>query len=152
MRQEAKSRVDQLSADYRNLTTNVRSYYNQKEQIEQEQQAREELFSRKYTTNSSGDTAIPLDPSLTHNSQLHQAHKGLDLLLENASGVIGGLQNQYSILKKARTKMLDVASTLGLSNTVMRLIERRTTQDKWIFWTGVVITLFVIFIVLRYFL
>ena len=27
------SRVDQLSADYRNLTTSVRSYYNQKEQI-----------------------------------------------------------------------------------------------------------------------
>ena len=47
-------------------------------------------------------------------------------------------------------KMLDVANMLGLSNTVMRLIERRATQDKLIMIGGMVLTCVVIFLVIRY--
>lgn len=47
-------------------------------------------------------------------------------------------------------KMLDVANMLGLSNTVMRLIERRATQDKLIMIGGMLLTCLVIFLVIRY--
>ena len=37
-------------------------------------------------------------------------------------------RNVNGLLQGVQRKMLDVANTLGLSNTVMRLIEKRTTQ------------------------
>ncbi|XP_030649025.1 Golgi SNAP receptor complex member 2 isoform X2 [Chanos chanos] len=47
-------------------------------------------------------------------------------------------------------KMLDVANMLGLSNTVMRLIEKRASQDKLIMITGMVVTCVVMFLVVKY--
>ena len=45
---------------------------------------------------------------------------------------------------------MDVAHTLGLSNTVMRLIEQRTMQDKIILYGGMVITLLVMWMLHSY--
>lgn len=46
--------------------------------------------------------------------------------------------------------MLDVANMLGLSNTVMRLIEKRATQDKFIMIAGMLATCLVMFLVVKY--
>lgn len=48
--------------------------------------------------------------------------------------------------------MLDVANMLGLSNTVMRLIEKRASQDKFIMVGGMLVTCVVIFLVVKYLL
>lgn len=47
-------------------------------------------------------------------------------------------------------KMLDVANMLGLSNTVMRLIEKRATQDKFIMIGGMLVTCIVMLVVVKY--
>ncbi|XP_056404691.1 Golgi SNAP receptor complex member 2 isoform X2 [Hyla sarda] len=47
-------------------------------------------------------------------------------------------------------KILDVANMLGLSNTVMRLIEKRAFQDKAIMISGMVVTCVVMFLVFKY--
>lgn len=47
-------------------------------------------------------------------------------------------------------KMLDVANMLGLSNTVMRLIEKRANQDKFLMVGGMLITCIVMFLVVKY--
>lgn len=46
--------------------------------------------------------------------------------------------------------MLDVANMLGLSNTVMRLIEKRASQDKFIMMAGMLATCVVMFLVVKY--
>lgn len=46
--------------------------------------------------------------------------------------------------------MLDVANMLGLSNTVMRLIEKRASQDKFIMVGGMLLTCVVMFLVVKY--
>lgn len=46
--------------------------------------------------------------------------------------------------------MLDVANMLGLSNTVMRLIEKRANQDKFLMVGGMLITCIVMFLVVKY--
>lgn len=45
---------------------------------------------------------------------------------------------------------MDLASTLGLSNTVMRLIEKRTTQDYYVLFGGMVVTLFIMWILYQW--
>ena len=44
-----------------------------------------------------------------------------------------------------------MASVLGMSNTVMRLIERRSTGDKYILIGGMVVTCVVMFLVVKFF-
>lgn len=52
---------------------------------------------------------------------------------------MGSLKTQRSTLKSAHRKVLDVASSLGLSSNLMRLIERRTTADKILVYGGMVL-------------
>lgn len=115
----------------------------------QEDLEREALMSRSFRAND--DTSIQMDQALTHNSKLNDAHRGVDELLVNGTSILGNLREQRVSLKGVQKKMLDIANTLGLSNTVMRLIERRTYQDKFILYGGMIITCVVMFLVWRYF-
>ncbi|KAM6399326.1 Golgi SNAP receptor complex member 2 isoform 2-T2 [Rhynochetos jubatus] len=47
-------------------------------------------------------------------------------------------------------KILDVANMLGLSNTVMRLIEKRAFQDKYFLIGGIILTCVTMFLVVQY--
>lgn len=40
-----------------------------------------------------------------------------------------------------RTKLLDIANRLGLSSSLLRVIERRDTVDFWIVLAGMLVTL-----------
>ncbi|MGH0173230.1 UNVERIFIED_CONTAM: hypothetical protein FKN15_010655 [Acipenser sinensis] len=68
------------------------------------------------------------------------------LLDHNSKGGSNVLSNNAGTHKK----MLDVANMLGLSNTVMRLIEKRAFQDKFIMIGGMVVTCVVMFLVVKY--
>lgn len=59
------------------------------------------------------------------------------------------LRHQGLSMKGVRKKMLNFAQTLGVSNTVMRLIERRTTQDKYILFGGMIVTLIIMFLLYK---
>lgn len=54
------------------------------------------------------------------------------------------------MIQGTHKKMLDVANMLGLSNTVMRLIEKRAGQDKFLMVGGMLITCIVMFLVVKY--
>ena len=43
--------------------------------------------------------------------------------------------------------MLDIGNQLGLSNTLMRLIEQRTQQDKYILFGGMAASLVIMFLI-----
>ncbi|XP_062993874.1 Golgi SNAP receptor complex member 2 isoform X2 [Elgaria multicarinata webbii] len=47
-------------------------------------------------------------------------------------------------------KIMDVANMLGLSNTVMRLIEKRAFQDKYFMIGGMLVTCVLMFLVVQY--
>ncbi|XP_066499180.1 Golgi SNAP receptor complex member 2 [Hoplias malabaricus] len=148
-RQNAKLRVDQLKYDVQHLQTALRNFQHRRYAREAQEREREELMSRTFTTNDA-DTTIPIDETLQFNSSLHDAHRGMDDLLSSGSGILNGLRDQRGTLKGTHKKMLDVANMLGLSNTVMRLIEKRATQDKFIMITGMLVTCVVMFLVVKY--
>uniref|UniRef100_A0A8C6WYE1 Golgi SNAP receptor complex member 2 n=1 Tax=Neogobius melanostomus TaxID=47308 RepID=A0A8C6WYE1_9GOBI len=127
-RQNAKLRVDQLKYDVQHLRAALQNFKHRRYNKEALEQEREELMSRTFTRN---DTSIPIDETLQLNSSLNNAHRGMDDLLGSGSSILNGLRDQRGTLKGTHKKMLDVANMLGLSNTVMRLIERRATQDKY---------------------
>ena len=60
------------------------------------------------------------------------------------------LSPQRSTLKGVQRKVLDMAQTLGLSNDVLRMMERRQFWDKVILYGGMLMTLALIWFVFRY--
>ena len=46
--------------------------------------------------------------------------------------------------------MLDAANTLGLSRNVIQYIERRVSQDKWVFIAGAIVTFFSMWAIVHY--
>ncbi|MCI21826.1 golgi SNAP receptor complex member, partial [Trifolium medium] len=45
----------------------------------------------------------------------------------------------------AQRKALDVLNTVGISNRVLRLIERRNRVDQWIKYAGMILTIIFLF-------
>ncbi|XP_020853267.1 Golgi SNAP receptor complex member 2 isoform X1 [Phascolarctos cinereus] len=137
-RQNAKLRVDQLKYDVQHLQTALRNFQHRRYTREQQERQREELLARTFTTNDS-DTTIPMDESLQFNSSLQKVHHGMDDLIGGGHSILEGLRAQRMTLKGTQKKILDIANMLGLSNTVMRLIEKRAFQDKYFMiapWRG----------------
>eukprot|EP00731_Ephydatia_muelleri_P020211 Em0012g1036a len=151
-REEVRGRVQQLLADYKSIQGAYLNYQQRRATAEQEVLMREELFSMQFQPNSAGtqDTTIAMDHNQAHHERLTSASKGLDDLIDNASNVLGNLKDQRQNLKGIQRKLLNVANTLGLSNTVMRFIERRTTEDKFVFWGCVICSVVIMIVVIKY--
>lgn len=151
-RANAKMRVDQLKYDCQQVQAALRNLQHKRYMRAQEEQEREALLSRTFTPNDHNDaTSIYIDPALQHHSKMTEAHSRMDELLDSGASILHGLRDQRGVLKGVHRKVLDMANMLGLSGTVMRLIERRTSQDKIIMVVGMVVTCIVMYVVWRYF-
>lgn len=147
-RQNAKMRVDQLKYDSRHLNAALNSWRNQRIRKEREEAEREALLSRKFTTNDHVD--IVIDHNAQHNSSLRNAVYGVDDLLNQGSGILENLRSQRITLKGAHKRLIDIANTLGLSNTTMRLIDQRARQDGFVLVGGMIFTCIIIILVIIY--
>lgn len=116
----------------------------------QEASEREQLLSRRFSPNNV-ETSINLDFSLQQHNAMQNAHTGVDEMIYTGSNVLDNLRSQRDTLKTARTRILDIGNTLGLSNHTMMLIERRVKQDKWVMIGGMFVTLAFIGLVVYYF-
>lgn len=110
-RPNAKMRVDQLKYDVRHLLVSLELWYSRlylkiyfcvdvkqtalqnfqqkKQRREMEQQEREQLLNRRFTSNS--ETSIDIDHSLQHHSSMNNAHQGVDEMImtgESSSQVL----------------------------------------------------------------
>ncbi|XP_071516779.1 Golgi SNAP receptor complex member 2 isoform X1 [Panulirus ornatus] len=149
-RVNAKYRVDQLKYDLQHVQNSFGMLQHRRQVRARELEERDALMSRKFTTNDQQDTSILLDHELQHHDKLGDANRNVEELLGAGANILQGLRDQGSTLKGAHKRVLDLANTLGLSNTVMRMIERRSTQDKYILFAGMVIVLLCLYFALKY--
>jgi len=82
-----------------------------------------------------------------------QASQGIvDSALEALSNVKTDLFDQKSLLKQTRKKILDLGNLVGFSNSLVGVIMKRTMEDQWILYGGMILTLLVIFLLWYYFM
>lgn len=125
-------------------------YQQKRQRREMEDTEREHLLTRRFQANA--DTTIELDYSLQQHTQMNNAHQGVDDMLSTGGNILTSLKNQRELLKGARNKMVSIGSTLGLSDHTMRLIERRLSEDKYVMFAGMFVTLFIIGLVIYFLL
>lgn len=82
---------------------------------------------------------------------LGRAGAQLDEFLERGKLVLGDLGEQRELLKSTQRRIYSVANTLGISNDTIRMVERRATQDKRIFYGGIAFMLFCFYYILNWF-
>nr|CAG4644396.1 EOG090X0GIP [Lepidurus arcticus] len=134
-RREARQRLDQLQQDYHMVKVALQNIQRRRFQKEQEEKERDLLLNSTFQPNQR-DTTLLIDYALKENSSLQNSHRGLDDMLHMGQSVLENMRSQRFTLKGAHKRFLDMTNTLGMSNTVMRLIERRGTQDKYIMYGG----------------
>lgn len=82
---------------------------------------------------------------------LGRAGDQLDEFLERGKLVLENLGEQREMLKNTRRRIYSVANTLGISNETIRMVERRATQDKKIFYGGIFILIVCFYYILKWF-
>ncbi|EJD02981.1 golgi SNAP receptor complex member bos1 [Fomitiporia mediterranea MF3/22] len=88
--------------------------------------------------------------ALREHSFAQTAHAQLDDFIAQGREVLDNLVDQRNMLKGTQRRLLDAANTLGLSRDVIGWIERRSTQDMYIFFGGAVFTFFCFYLIWKY--
>lgn len=148
-RSQSKIRVDQIRYDSKHLSAALRNMKQRRHAREMEEKQRADLLTRRYAPNaSSGDTSIPMDYFNQESGQLNSIDRNVDDLISVGTNALLNIRNQKGMLAGAHRKILEITNTLGMSNTVMRLIEKRAYRDKFILFGGMI--LFCIFMLLMW--
>ena len=71
-------------------------------------------------------------------------------LLESAGSSLTELTSQREMLKGTQRKVLDMLTTLGVSSSTIRIIERRNVVNKMIVYGGMLITALLLYLVHRW--
>lgn len=74
----------------------------------------------------------------------------IDQMIDHGENVLKHIQNQNDFLKDVKRKILNVTNSLGLSNSLIGIIERRNTSDKYVLFGGMIITCVIMFLTLKY--
>ncbi|KPI93358.1 putative Golgi SNAP receptor complex member 2 [Papilio xuthus] len=144
-RPTAKMRVDQLKYDNKHIQASLLNAQNKRRRRQQEQEDREQLLSRRF---GHDHTAINVDFLGQERNSLQSSHQHVDEMLHTGSNILQTLRYNRDTLKGAHRRLIDLANTLGLSNATISLIERRVSQDKYILFGGMFVTLTVIVLVI----
>ncbi|RDB25050.1 Protein transport protein bos1 [Hypsizygus marmoreus] len=88
--------------------------------------------------------------ALDEHSFIQNTETRIDEFLAQGREVLDNLVDQRNMLKGTQRRLLNAANTLGLSRDVIGWIERRSTQDMYIFIGGAIFTFFCFFMIWKY--
>jgi len=154
-REIAYQRAEKIQREYQLLQDSFNRWKQKQAAKRNEERERELLLRRQdgssYQQQQQNSYLPPMEYFDHESTVLHRTGKQIDDYISMGRSALQELYDQKNILKKSRTTMLDIANTLGVSQTVIRYIETRTTQDKWILFIGIIVTVFLMWLIVHYF-
>jgi Golgi SNAP receptor complex protein 2 len=115
------------------------SHRQQRRHVEEEQ--RRELLERRA---AGGGSLFDAQTEARAARHVQNSKRVLEEAYEAGVGVLGAMSGQRERLKATHRKVLDVLNRVGLSDSVLRLVERRHRLDKLLVYGGMVATLFLV--------
>ncbi|TKY46729.1 Membrin-11 protein [Spatholobus suberectus] len=138
-----KRKVEQIAEEAESLRASLDKYNSRNQKRIREANERAELLGR-----ANGDSAHVLR-IFDEEAQAIQSVRTSSRELENANAlgeaILSSIHGQRERLKSAHRKALDILNTVGISNSVLRLIERRNRVDQWIKYAGMLLTVIFLF-------
>ncbi|KAM7274330.1 hypothetical protein ACFE04_028994 [Oxalis oulophora] len=143
-----KRKVEQVAEEAESLRQGLDKYIARNQRRTTEAKERAELLGR-----ANGESAHVLR-IFDEESQAMQSVRNSSRMLEESfatgTAILSKYAEQRDRLKRAQRKALDVLNTVGLSNSVLRLIERRNRLDKYIKYIGMVLTVVILYFFVRW--
>jgi golgi SNAP receptor complex member 2 len=111
----------------------------------EEAQRQELLQRRKHIGAGIGDPESNIDADLQAKERIRRSKQVAEEAYQTGVSALAAMATQRDLLKSAHRKVLDVLNTVGMSDSVLRIAERRISVDKMIAYGGMaVITLVII--------
>ncbi|KAJ2808306.1 protein transport protein bos1 [Coemansia guatemalensis] len=145
-------RVTHMSEEQEQLRRRFEKIKKRREDHAAYNDQRTELFQRTSGTaaRTQMDTTIMMDPQ-DEASFWSRSEQALDGYIAQGVASLDSLREQRGILNEAHKRILNADNTLGLSRSVITLINRRTTQDKIILTGGMLFTCICIYFIIHWF-
>eukprot|EP00268_Persea_americana_P069566 TRINITY_DN98_c0_g1_i1.p1 TRINITY_DN98_c0_g1~~TRINITY_DN98_c0_g1_i1.p1 ORF type:complete len:254 (+),score=44.14 TRINITY_DN98_c0_g1_i1:104-763(+) len=138
-----RRKVEQVEEEVDSLKQSLDKHLLRNHKRTQEAKERAELLKR-----ANGESAHVLR-IFDEEAQAMQSARNSSLMLDDAYNtgvaVLTKYAEQRDRLKRAQRKALDILSTVGLSNSVLKVIEKRHRIDKWIAYAGMLTTIVIVY-------
>eukprot|EP01089_Gocevia_fonbrunei_P000352 TRINITY_DN10369_c0_g1_i1.p1 TRINITY_DN10369_c0_g1~~TRINITY_DN10369_c0_g1_i1.p1 ORF type:complete len:229 (+),score=31.39 TRINITY_DN10369_c0_g1_i1:117-803(+) len=139
-------RVQQLGEQCQYWRDKMMDYAQQQHNEMVKEQERQLFEGRRGGTSSTS----AVDSLFRQSQSLGRSHGAADEIHEMGVHILESLTSQNETLKNMHRKILDAANTLGVSKSVMRVIENRQFVDKIVVYGGM-LTITIVLFMLWYF-
>lgn len=82
-------------------------------------------------------------------ASLHNSENIADTIIEQSKAVLERLQGQRELIARINGNIRDIGSAIGISDQLIRTIDRRMREDKWLVYGGMV-GIIILIIILYY--
>ncbi|GAY39987.1 hypothetical protein CUMW_048590 [Citrus unshiu] len=144
----ANSKVEQVAEEAESLKESLDKYFLRNQRRINEARERAELLGR--ANGESSHILRIFDEEAQAMQSVRNSSRMLQESFATGTAILAKYAEQREHLKKAQRKALDVLNTVGLSNSVLRLIERRNRVDTWIKYVGMVSTVVILYFFWRW--
>lgn len=134
-REDCKRRVQHLKSSHQHIKSSLDNFVRRRNQNTYDSQ-RQELLGSAVDVEV-GDS----ESHIAENSALTRSEDMINQYLAIGQNTLQDLMAQKERLKSVQRKVLDILNYLGLSNSIMKAVEKRDVTDKWIVIIGMVIVL-----------
>ncbi|MCO5570488.1 hypothetical protein L7F22_024210 [Adiantum nelumboides] len=140
-----KRKVEQMMEETDSLRLGLDKYFSRQYRRQAEAKERADLFQRTKGDGSEGARILQIyDEEMQAMQSAKSSSRMLDDAYATGAAVLVKYAEQRERLKHAQRKALDILNTVGLSNSVLKLVERRHRVDKWISYVGMVATVVIV--------
>jgi Golgi SNAP receptor complex protein 2 len=127
-----KRKIDQVAEEAAALQLSLEKCDTRHQRWQVEEDHRKELLHRRVA----GLAVTNFDIEAEGRERVHRSKQVAEEAYQTGVSVLGAMSQQRDRLKSAHRKVLDVLNTIGLSDSVLRIAERRIAVDKLIAYGG----------------
>lgn len=130
-----KKKIDQICEEAAALQNSLDACHARHRSLQAEEAQRQELLRRR----GAGMAVNNFDVESEGRERVKRSKQVVEEAYQTGLGVLSAMSEQRDRLKAAQRKVLDVLNTVGLSDSVLRIAERRISVDKLIAYGGMLV-------------
>jgi golgi SNAP receptor complex member 2 len=111
---------------------------------------RQKLFGQDGRGNFFIDVNQNYDIEKAESGSINRSSKMVGEYIKQSQETLSELLSQKERMKGIQRKVLDIMNYLGISNNIMRTVERREITDKWIMFGGMAVVIVLLVLILFY--
>jgi golgi SNAP receptor complex member 2 len=144
-REDCKRRITHLRNSHQHIKVSLDSWIRRNSSYNFDAQKKDLFEGADLEGGTMRDAVIAESKSLDNSTRMMNDY------IASGKETLGNLLSQRERLKSVQRKVFDILNYLGLSNTIIKNVERRDFVDKWLVFVGMLFILLLIGVIYFYF-